>query len=84
MSVPNMKFLCLTLCQGEVCIDDANTNTNDNGQFMIVSGTLVNKPNEPKKMQIRPMFSREFYLYTKAISNYIFVTLINRYYTNTN
>ena len=26
--VPNMKFLCLTLCQGEVCTDanaDANT-----------------------------------------------------------
>ena len=25
--VPNMKFLCLTLCQGEVCTD-ANVNTN--------------------------------------------------------
>ena len=39
--IPNMKFLCLTLCQGEVCTDDANTNTNDanakeDGQFMIV------------------------------------------------
>ena len=36
-----MKFLCLTLCQGEVCTDDdANTNANanddDDGQFMIV------------------------------------------------
>ena len=40
-----MKFLCLTLCQGEVCTDDANAhdanandkgNTNDDGQNMIV------------------------------------------------
>ena len=41
--VPNMKFLCLTLCQGEMCTDDgANANdanaddANDNGQSMIV------------------------------------------------
>ena len=37
---PNMKFLCLTLCQGEVCTDDddANDDNNaiDNGQSMIV------------------------------------------------
>ena len=35
--IPNMKFLCLTLCQGEVCTDDANNanDNNDNGQFMI-------------------------------------------------
>ena len=42
----NMKFLCLTLCQGEVYTDDANandananaddTNGNDDGQSMIV------------------------------------------------
>ena len=38
ISIPNMKFLCLTLCQGEVCTDKANdTNeNNDDGQFMIV------------------------------------------------
>ena len=41
--IPNMKFLCLTLWQGEVCTeDDANNanandaNTNDNGQSMII------------------------------------------------
>ena len=40
--LPNMKFLCLTLCQGQVCTDDADTNTNDdantndNRQCMIV------------------------------------------------
>ena len=48
--VSNMKFLCLTLCQGEVCTDTANTNdtgrqqcrtltmqdANDDGQCMIV------------------------------------------------
>ena len=42
--MPNMKFLCLILCQGEVCIDDeadadANANTNadtNDGQSMIV------------------------------------------------
>ena len=31
--VPNMKFLCLTLCQGEVCTDanaDTNTDTDAN------------------------------------------------------
>ena len=30
--IPNMKSLCLSLCQGEVCTDnanDANTNAND-------------------------------------------------------
>ena len=44
ISVPNMKFLCLPLCQEEVCTDDtndasaanANTNTNDDGQGMIM------------------------------------------------
>ena len=39
--IPNMKFLCLTMCQGEVCTDDdANNddanNANDDGQSMIV------------------------------------------------
>ena len=29
ISIPNMKFLCLTTCQGEVCTDDANDDTND-------------------------------------------------------
>ena len=37
--IPNMKFLCLTLCHG-VCTDDnddANdANANDDGQSMIV------------------------------------------------
>ena len=33
--VPNMKFLCLTVCQGEVCIDGANINANDNAQWTI-------------------------------------------------
>ena len=41
LCVPNMKFLHLTLCQGEVCTDDdANANdddaNDDDGQFMIV------------------------------------------------
>ena len=37
--IPNMKFLCLTLWQGEVCTDDANddnANNNNNRQSMIV------------------------------------------------
>ena len=34
--IPNMKFLCLTLLQGEVCTDDTNTNANDDAQSMIV------------------------------------------------
>ena len=41
IGIPNMKFLYLTLCQGEVCTDvnnDANddANANDDGQSMIV------------------------------------------------
>ena len=46
-----MKILCLILCQGEVCTNDstnANANANDDGQSMIVQGSLVDKPNEPK------------------------------------
>ena len=45
----NMKFLCLTLWQGEVYTDDNDANdNNDDGQFMIVQGSLVDKLNEPK------------------------------------
>ena len=29
IGIPNMKFLCLTMCQGEVCTDDINDDTND-------------------------------------------------------
>ena len=58
-----MKFLCLTLCQGEVCTDtnaDANKNVNDDAnndanddndaQSMIIWGSLVDTKwakNEP-------------------------------------
>ena len=48
--IPRMKFLCLTMCQGEVYTDtDTNDNydTNDDGQFMIEKGSLVDKPNKP-------------------------------------
>ena len=38
--IPNMKFLRLTLCQGEV-YTDAGADVNDDGQFMIVQGSLV-------------------------------------------
>ena len=40
--IPNMKFLCLSLCQGEVCKDNANNDdtndddTNNDGQSMSV------------------------------------------------
>ena len=53
--IPNMKFLSLSLCQGEVCTDDdnnANTNDDGQGQSMIVKGSLVDKQNEPKKVKI--------------------------------
>ena len=49
ISIPNMKFLCLTQCQGEVCTDsnaDVDANNDDEGQFMIEKGSLVDKPNE--------------------------------------
>ena len=41
--IPNMKLLYQTQCQGEVCTDDDA----DDGQFMIVQGSLVDKPNKP-------------------------------------
>ena len=46
--IPRMKFLCL--CQGEVYTDTDtnNANANDDRQFMIVFGSSVDKPNEPK------------------------------------
>ena len=45
----NVKFLCLTLWQGEVCTDDDDdTNANNDRQNMIVYDSLVDKPNEPK------------------------------------
>ena len=43
-SVPNVEFLYLKLWLVEVCTNDAN-----NTQNMIVQGSLVDKPNEPKK-----------------------------------
>ena len=50
--IQNIKFVCLTLCQGEVCTDDTNAdddaNANNDRQSMIVSGSLADKPNEPK------------------------------------
>ena len=46
---PNVKFLCLTLWQGEVCTDDDADDANANdGQSMIVQDPLVDQPNEPK------------------------------------
>ena len=42
MCCPNIKFLCLTQCQRELCTDtdaddtDVDTNNDDYGQFMTV------------------------------------------------
>ena len=47
ISVPNIKFLCITLCKGEVCRDDANGDANDDGQIMC---NIIDKPNEPKSI----------------------------------
>ena len=52
--VSKVKFLCLNLWLGEVCTDDANANNvdaNNDAQSMIVQGSLVDKPNEPKGLQ---------------------------------
>ena len=51
ISVPNMKFLCLILWLGWVCTDDVNTDDAadaEGAQSMIVYGSLVDKPKEPK------------------------------------
>ena len=50
--IPNIKFLCLTLWQGEVCTDDeANAdNANDDGQSMIVKALwLINQMSQKGK-----------------------------------
>ena len=69
--IPNMKFLCLTLCQGEVYTDDddANddTNTNDDGQSMIVQGSLVDKPNEPKTPLMNMIWRVSNILFSQSI-----------------
>ena len=44
--IQNMKFLCLTLWLGGVYTDDDAKN--NDGQSMLVYGSLVDKPNEPK------------------------------------
>ena len=44
----NVKFLCLTLWQGEVCRENDDDANDDDAQSMIVQGPLVDKPNEPK------------------------------------
>ena len=54
--IPNMKFPHLTLCQGEVCTDAADAN-DDDGQFMIVEGSLVDTPNEPKSSHLGVQFN---------------------------
>ena len=54
--ISNVKFSYVTLCQGQVCTDNdaaananADTDANNNRQSMIGKGSLVNKPNEPKR-----------------------------------
>ena len=36
--IPKMKFLCLTLCQMEVCTDNDDANANDDRQSMRLFG----------------------------------------------
>ena len=65
----NMKFLCLTMGQGEVCTDNADTNNTDDandGQSMIVQGSLVDKPNEPKTSTV--IFHHKSSLITKLFN----------------
>ena len=58
INIPNMKFLCLILWQVEVCTD-ADADANDDGQSLIVEGSLVDKRNEPKKTS--PKLWKQFY-----------------------
>ena len=54
--VPNIKFLCITCARGKcaqmmpmpMLMQDKDAN-DDDGQSMIVQGSLVDKLNEPKK-----------------------------------
>ena len=61
-----MKFLCLTMCQGRcaqtmpMLMPTQDDDANNNGQSMIVSGPLVDTPNEPK------MRGKNRYIWTRA------------------
>ena len=53
MCIANIKFLCLTLCKGEVCTDDnadADTDANDDGQFvMFLALWLINQMSQKQE-----------------------------------
>ena len=71
------------MCQGKVCTD-ANADmmqddtNNDDGQFMIVYGSLVDKPNEPKstflaKKKSTHFTKKHFWSRKKALSKHYFI-----------
>ena len=64
--IPNIKFPCPTLWQGEVCPDDDNDNDANTdakgGLSRIILGFLVDKPNEPKN-NIRVSFVTSVFKY---------------------
>ena len=63
-----MKFLCLTLWQGEVYTDNnANTNTNDNARQ-----TKHDKPNEPKVLNSFKVFNISFDGFLKLHEHFLF------------
>ena len=56
-----MKFTCLNLWLEEVCTDDTNANNDDDKMYiksMIVYGSLVDKPNEPKMTSFKEKAKR--------------------------
>ena len=48
--VPNMKSLCLTLCQGKMCTDD--NNANDDGQCMIEKALWLKNQMSQKPLRV--------------------------------
>ena len=77
INIPNMKFLCLILWQVEVCTD-ADTDANDDGQSLIVEGSLVDKRNEPKKPRLN--CGSNFTSYRESYNKYFtFFSALGKY-----
>ena len=56
--IPNMRFLCLTLWQGEMLTDNDNTNANDDRQSMIEKAFwLINQMSQKTRYQVHKIHS---------------------------
>ena len=73
--IPNMKFLCLTVCQREVCTDDANTDPDTGWQWCTMDKAwlykalwLINQMSQ-KNLKTNLLYSLVGTNYTQSIQN---------------